>query len=220
MSKVAPLERRSTVDALAAALRTRILDGELAPGERLREQELSRTYDVARHTVRAALRALGADGLVAVEPYRGARVALLDAEAVRGLYELRGALETEAVRLALERHGGRLPEGVHAAVRRLSATCARKRPGWGAVVEAHDAVHAALVEAAGSPRILAAHRALAGELRMFMVQLRPSWTLERMAADHERLVDDLEREGPDALRAHLRASASAVLERLGAPRAA
>jgi hypothetical protein len=55
---------------------------------------------------------------------------------------------------------------------------------------------------------------------MFMVQLRPSWTLERMAADHERLVDDLEREGPDALRAHLRASASAVLERLGAPRAA
>jgi DNA-binding GntR family transcriptional regulator len=211
---VVPLERRSTVDALVDALRTRILDGDLAGGERLREQDLSRTYDVARHTVRAALRALQTEGLVVVEPYRGASVALLDAEAVRGLYELRGALETEAARLALERNGGLLPEPVHTAVARLRAACSRKRPSWGAVVEAHDAVHTALVEAAGSPRILAAHRALAGELRMFTVQLRPSWTFERMAADHERLVEDLERDGPVALRSHLEEAAAAVLRQL------
>ena len=211
---VVPLERRSTVDALVDALRARILEGELPGGERLREQELSQTYDVARHTVRAALRALQAEGLVVVEPYRGARVVLLDASAVQGLYELRGALETEAARLALERHGGRLPDAVHAAVQRLSAACRRKRPSWSAVVEAHDQVHAALVEAAGSPRILAAHRALAGELRLFTVPLRPRWTFERMAADHERLLADLERQGPDALRAHLREAAAAVMDLL------
>ena len=211
MTRVVALERRSTVDALADALRTRILDGDLAGGERLREQELSASYDVARHTVRSALQALAAEGLVVAEAHRGARVAALGRAAIQGLYELRVALEVEAARLALERHDGRLPRDVHAAVRRLSAVCAKRRPAWSDVVDAHDAVHTAFMHAAGSARIAAAHDALAGETRLFLVQLKPSWTLERMAADHERLLSDLEREGPDVLRAHLAESAAAVL---------
>ena len=42
------LHRVSTVDALVAALRTRILDGDLPAGERLRELELAEAYGVAR----------------------------------------------------------------------------------------------------------------------------------------------------------------------------
>jgi DNA-binding GntR family transcriptional regulator len=209
--EIVPLERRSAVDELAGALRRRILDGAIAAGERLREQELTDAYRVARHTVRAALRALAAEGLVVLEPHRGARVAELGAADVEGLYELRTALEVEAARLALLRHAGRLPAAVHDAVRRLSSVCRRRSPEWSAVVDAHDALHAALVAAADSPRIAAAHAALEGETRLFIVQLRPSWTLERMAADHERLVEDLETKGADVLRAHLRESADAVL---------
>ena len=48
-------------------------------------------------------------------------------------------------------------------------------------------------------------------MRLFLVQLRPAWTLDRMLDDHERLIADLERDGPDALRGHLRESAEAVL---------
>jgi DNA-binding GntR family transcriptional regulator len=161
--------------------------------------------------VRAALRILAAEGLVVLEPHRGARVAALGAAEVRGLYELRTALESEAVRLALERHGGRLPPEVGAAAARLVAACGRRRPSWGAVVEAHEGLHTALVGASGSGRIIAAHAALAGETRLFLLQLRPSWTLDRMAADHERLVTDLPTHGPDALRVHLREAADAVL---------
>jgi DNA-binding GntR family transcriptional regulator len=211
---VVPLERRTTVDVLVDALRTRILAGDLAGGERLVEQELTRTYDVARHTARAALRALQAEGLVTVEAHRGARVASLDADAVRGLYELRAALEVEAARLALLRHDGRLPGAVHQAVTKLARVCDRARPRWSAVVDAHDAVHAALVAASESPRIVAAHRALNGEMRLFLIQLRPAWTLRRMAADHERLVRELEQRGAEALRDHLRESTAAVLSLL------
>jgi DNA-binding GntR family transcriptional regulator len=210
-AEIVPLDRRSAVDELAGALRRRILDGDLAGGQRLREQELTDAYDVARHTVRAALRRLEASGLVAVEPHRGARVAQLGRTEVEGLYELRTALEVEAARLALQRHDGRYPKPVHDAVARLSALCRRRRPGWSDVVDAHEDLHAALVGAAGSPRIAAAHAQLEGETRLFLVQLRPSWTLERMAADHERLIADLERDGADVLRAHLRESADAVL---------
>ena len=68
---------------------------------------------------------------------------------------------------------------------------------------AHDHVHSAIVASARSPRIERAYAALAGEMRLFVIQLKPSWPLDRMAEHHERLLADLERHGPAPLRAHL-----------------
>src|ERR1044071_3609472 len=124
MAAPRPLHRMSTVDALADALRREILDGVLEAGAWLRERELVETYGVARHSLRAALRALAAEGLVTIEPHRGAHVAKLTEEDVRWLYELRTALELEAAHLSLERNGGRLPDTVHDALTRLEAACA------------------------------------------------------------------------------------------------
>ena len=203
MSGRLALARVSTVDALAAALRTRILDGELAPGERLRELELAEAYGVARHSLRAALRSLAAEGLVRIEPNRGASVASLGGADIGPLFELRAALELEAAHLALERHDGRLPKPVHDAVRLLAAVCEQTDPPWSAIVDAHDRVHSTLVAASESPRIVRAYGALAGELRLFVIALKPSWSLARMAERHQRLLADLERDGPAPLRQHL-----------------
>jgi DNA-binding GntR family transcriptional regulator len=205
------LGRVSTVDALVAALRARIFDGELAPGERLRERELTERYGVARHSVRAALRTLAADGLVAIEPNRGASVATLDRAGLRSLFELRTALELEAAHLALARHRGRLPDLVRAAVRRLGDVCARPGPPWSDVADAHNDVHLAIVRSANSERIARVYGSLAGEMRLFVTALKPHWSLERMAAQHEELVDELERFGPPALRRHLETGERSVL---------
>jgi DNA-binding GntR family transcriptional regulator len=205
------LARVSTVDALAAALRARIFEGDLAAGERLPERELTERYGVARHSVRAALRSLAADGLVTIEPHRGASVASLDETAVRSLFELRAALEIEAAHLALERNGGTLPDTVRQAVATLAAVCARANPAWGDVADAHNAVHLAIVRAANSERIARAYDGLAGEMHLFLTALRPHWTLERMASHHEQLLDQLERIGPGALRDHLHDGERAVL---------
>jgi DNA-binding GntR family transcriptional regulator len=206
-----PLRRVSTVEAVTEALRTRILDGDLAPGERLRETELATAYGVARHSLRAALRALEADALVTIAPNRGATVARLAREDVTPLFELRTALELEAAHLALARHGGRLPKAVRDAVRLMAAVCEQADPPWSAVVDAHAAVHGAIVRAAGAPRIERAHRALDGELRLFVIALRPAWSLERMAAHHEALLAGLEAEGTAALRRHLEEGAATLL---------
>ncbi|HTE63718.1 MAG TPA: GntR family transcriptional regulator [Solirubrobacteraceae bacterium] len=213
MSARLALRRVSTVDAIAASLRTRILDGELRAGERLRELELVEAYGVARHSLRAALRALASEGLVTIEPNRGASVARLTAADVSALFELRTALELEAARLALERHDGKLPKSVHDAVRLMAAVCAQPDPPWSAVVDAHDRVHGGLVAAAQSPRLERAYGTLAGEMRLFVIQIRPSWSLERMAAHHERLLADLEREGPEPLRAHLAEGRASIARR-------
>ena len=203
------LERTSTVDALAAALRKRILDGELAPAERLVERELVDDYDVARHTVRSALRALASEGLVQLVPDKGARVAQLDEAAIRGLFELRGALELEAAHRALAR--GPLPPSNRQAVAALREICARPAPAWSAVVDAHEGVHRALVAAGGSARILAAYDALAAEMKLFVVALRPHWSLAQMADHHDTLIDALERDGVSALRRHLAEGEATVL---------
>ena len=209
------LNRVSTVDALVESLRARILDGDLAPGERLVEKGLTDAYGVARHSLRAALRALAAEGVVRIEPHRGASVATLNADEIVGLYELRAALEVEAARLALERGGGSLPANCRQAVERLSAVCARQAPPWIEVAQAHNAVHTAIVAASRSERIARAHAGLDGELQLFLVQLRPHWSLARMAADHERLIADLGAGGPEALHQHLRESMEEVTAAIG-----
>lgn len=200
----------SAPEALAATLRRRILDGELSAGTPLREQHLAAESGLARHTVRAALRALAAEGVVTIEPNRGARVTELRPDDVRALGDLRIALEVEAARLALRRHGGRLPEEVHDAQAALAAAC-EAGAGFAAVTDTHESLHHVLVAAAGSPRITAAHRALGGELRLFLVQLRPAYDLAALAAEHAELLTALEDEGPQALRAHIEASTAALL---------
>lgn len=200
----------AVVDSLADALRREILDGSRPAGTRLVEAELCAHYGVARHSLRAALRALAAEGLIRLEPNRGASVARLSVTDIVSLYELRAALETEAARLALERHG-RMPPPVHAALASLVAACEAEPFAWGPVNEAHAALHHSIVAAAESPRIEAAHMALSSELRLFMNQLEPLWTRERMASGHAALVAGLESEGPAVLREHLREAAAALV---------
>jgi DNA-binding GntR family transcriptional regulator len=207
----------TAVAGLTARLRRQILAGDVPAGARLVEREVVERHGVARVTARAALRALEAEGLVRIEPHRGARVAALDAEQLAGLFELRTALEVEAARLALARTGGAVPAALRAAVERLAAVARGPGADWAAVTDAHEAVHTALVEAAASERIARAHAALTGELRLFMLGLREQWSAERTAAHHERLLAELEREGPEAVRRHLEEGRAAVAAGLPQP---
>ncbi|GAA4169739.1 GntR family transcriptional regulator [Gryllotalpicola koreensis] len=86
------------------ALRSAILSFELAPGERLSERGLEAVAGGSRTPVRAALMRLAADGLVQ-RAGRGWQVTPIDLAEVRAVMEYREALETAAVRLAVERAG-------------------------------------------------------------------------------------------------------------------
>ena len=206
-----PLPRMSVAELLADRLKGAILDGRYAPGQALREVALASDHGVSRHTVRSALRILEVEGLVAIVPQRGAYVARLDTERLIDLFALRTALELEGAHLALARGHGRLPDAVRAACAALSASAGRPRPSWRQVADRHAAFHSAIVAASGSPRIIAAYEALAAEMQLFLVQLRPVWPLARMGPHHEALVVELESEGPTALRRHIDEGLTAVL---------
>jgi DNA-binding GntR family transcriptional regulator len=91
-------------DAIAAALRRRILGGVLRAGERLTESRLCDQLGVSRIPVREALRTLAAEGLIDVAPRRGATVAHLSPTVVQDLVNVHARSSTPAsehARLAL-----------------------------------------------------------------------------------------------------------------------
>jgi DNA-binding GntR family transcriptional regulator len=86
------------------AIRERILSGEYALGERLVEGKLSEELGVSRMPVREALRELASEGLVTIEPRRGAAVTNFTEEQKREMVEVRATLEALNAKLAAKRH--------------------------------------------------------------------------------------------------------------------
>lgn len=101
-------ERHAPLNKLVAdSIRERILAGEFAPGDRLAEEKLSSELGVSRMPVREALRALAAEGVVTIEPRRGAHVTQYTEEEIQELVEVRATLEGLNARLAAKRHDPR-----------------------------------------------------------------------------------------------------------------
>ena len=84
-------------------LREAILTGGLEPGARLRAEALAERLRSSRTPVREALLLLAREGLVEIEPRRGATVRAFDAADVSELYEVRALIEPHAAGLAAER---------------------------------------------------------------------------------------------------------------------
>ena len=89
--------------AVVDELRSAIIGGDYAQGERLVEEEVAARFDVSRNPIREALRTLSTEGFVVIEPRRGARVASIDAAAAGELFELRAPLEGLVAGLAAQR---------------------------------------------------------------------------------------------------------------------
>lgn len=87
---------------LADRLRSEIMNGSLTPGTRIVEGKWAQKFGVAQGSIREAINILALDGFVTKEAGRSARVVHLSERDVSQLYELRGALEGLAARLAAE----------------------------------------------------------------------------------------------------------------------
>ena len=205
----------TTVDRVAAAVRSDILSGVLAPGEPLREEAAAERFDVSRHTVRAAFQRLVSERLAVAEAYRGVRVASFGRDEVIALQQLRAALEVEAVRIAGERFGAEWPEHALAPARAALARLAdldRDDVDWLEVERVHADFHRALVATSDSPRIIEAHTALGSELLLFLLHVRPHYTLDTLIEEHRALLDELPTRGGDAVREHLEHSTRLLTE--------
>ena len=186
-------------EGLLDGVRTLINEGDLLPGARVPERDLCARFKVARTPLRECLKVLAAEGLVDLLPNRGARVATLDDEHLVHLFEVIATLEAEGGRLACQRIGpAELAEvqGMH--YRMYAHFLRRELPGYFAL---NQAIHAAIMRAAGNPVLVATHAGLAGRItraRYMSNRIRPErW--QTAMDEHDAILDALTRRDGDAL---------------------
>lgn len=140
--------RTDYVDEVYKTLVDAISAGTLAPGERITQEDLAEKLNVSRSPVLQALRLLKKDGLLQEAPGRGLVVTQLDPVRIGHLYQVRGALDALAARLAAQRRAKISPTLIEQG---------RKAAAGGdvkALIDADMAFHKAIYEASGNPLLV------------------------------------------------------------------
>lgn len=209
----------TVVEQTIAALRARIRDGDYAQGQRLVVAEVTKALGVSAGPVREAIRRLTGEGLIEIEPHRGASVRSFKSRDVREIFQLREVIEGLAARLAAENVGS----GNHRAA--LESSLAEMRriladSGRGYIDHNHD-FHELIYRLAGNALV----RETAEQLTLPIYRLRYHHLMDRSyaktsAAEHELIAEAiLDGDGPRAermMRNHIRNSGAAMLEALDA----
>ena len=110
---------RTLVESSYNRIRSDIIGGKLAPGSKLRIDELRGDYKIGASPLREALNRLAGEGFVTVEEQRGFRVAPVSPDDLRDLSRMRVMLECEALRESIRNGGDEWEANLVAAHHRL-----------------------------------------------------------------------------------------------------
>jgi DNA-binding GntR family transcriptional regulator len=204
-------ERANMSGDLAATLRDLIVDGDLAPGDRLNEVRLAAELGVSRTPLREALSRLAAEGAVTAVPRIGFFVKPLSAEEFEQIYPIRALLEPEALRLA----GIPPKKGLERLAALDRKMAAAQTPG--VIIALDDAWHLQLI--AGCPnRVLAEliEQFMMRTRRYEMARMREQPTVARSIASHDEIIEHLHAGDLDgacmALRQNLESGSTPILD--------
>jgi DNA-binding GntR family transcriptional regulator len=150
-------DRSSSAQRVALYIRSLLFHGELRSGERVPQDEIAEALGCSRQPVREAVIALEHEGLVTVEPHRGAFVNPLTADTFRDQYELFGSTLAIALTLAVERGGAPFVDALAAAQQRMAGAA-----DIDAFDAANDAFQSLIITTAASARLRAVLRVLSG----------------------------------------------------------
>lgn len=173
-------EQTSSVERAAGWLREKIYGGELTPGQRLIEADLTDTLAVGRSTVREAIRRLAAEGLIEARHHYGARVRRFTRADVGSIYQVRQVIEGLAVRLMADRLHDENKKGLLAIADQLSD--AKAAGDLKRYIELNGDLHDFFVIESGNPFV--ADIASRLNTRILRLQFKQVFDLENIAISH------------------------------------
>ncbi|MCD5362910.1 MULTISPECIES: GntR family transcriptional regulator [Chromobacterium] len=193
MTTLQPIKRQTLTSAVTESLRQRILSGEFADGQQLRQEALSNEYGVSRVPVREALRQLEAEGLIQIIDHKGALVSKLSLEDVLELLEIRAMLEGSVLKAAIPCHTRADHDLAQQTLREFEQALRNNDVRhWG---ELNSRFHLALYRAAKRPNTLALIEQLHNKTdRYTRMQILFTRTMERAHEEHSQLLE-LSRQG-------------------------
>ncbi len=190
-----PIQRRTLHDELVDRLRHMIVEGDLKPGEKLSEKELSETFGVSRTPLREALKVLGKEGLVSLVPNRGATVSKLTLEDLEEAFPIMGALESVSGELAC----ANITDEEITKLEKLHNDMVEKYKSsdLSNYFKLNEAIHQLILDAARNPTLREMQRSLSGRIRRarYMANMSAErWA--RAVAEHEKILEAVkERDG-------------------------
>jgi DNA-binding GntR family transcriptional regulator len=168
-------------------IRDAIVDGTLAPGERLNDGELAQWLGVSRTPVREALARLEEAGLVQTKPGRYTMVSPLDVRAARAAQSVTAAMHELAVREAVPNLSAAELTAMRAANERFAA--ALRADDVDAAIAADDEFHGVAVTASANPAVRSVLEQFTPVLRRLERLRFSSLTGRRSVALHERIIE-------------------------------
>ncbi len=198
--------RRPLHEEAAERLRDMIVEGELAPGERITEQSLCDRMGLSRTPLREAIKTLTSEGLIVLQPNRGATVASLSLDDIEDTFRVIGALEALAGEMAC----ANVRDDDIGEIRVLHYQMALHRTRGERLdyFKLNQRIHEKIVELSGNAVLLETHKRLGGRIRRhrFAANVAPErW--DQAIREHEEMLKALdERDGKklaEVLRRHL-----------------
>jgi DNA-binding GntR family transcriptional regulator len=200
---------------IARHLREAIIRGDLTAGEKINESQITRDLSLSRSPVREALRILEAEGLVTLEPHRGAYVRPVSEGDLEEIFDVRLMIESHGLRP--DRH--RVTPDAVASLRRAvqDAHGALAAADFDAWHQASLRFHDGLVALAANRHLTRLHEELKTSLRRYQISVIGRFgEPERFQVEHEAIVDALERgrieRGAELVAAHVTNLKEALLK--------
>jgi len=190
---IRPIERpRSLTQSALVQIRDAIVAGDLGLGHPLSERALSEMLHISKTPVREALAQLRLEGLVRIYPQRGACVFSLSAQEVVEICELRQALESAALRLAVERGGAAFRTALKGIVDAMHA--AKSAGDRKAYLRQDTAFHSCFCAHSGNALMAQTYALYAGKIAALRTHLsyKPHHT-ELSFSEHQAMLEAIER---------------------------
>jgi DNA-binding GntR family transcriptional regulator len=186
-----PLDNRTLWEQVRDRLREDILAGRLEPGTELSEMALAREFGISRGPLREALGRLASEGMVTVTPRRGAVVTQLSRREFIDAYQVREALETLAVRLAV-------PLMSAAEVAHLRELCELMAGAASAgevrlFFDTNNSLHDAIVRGSRNRKLHEVYQLLMGQMAPYLPRsLELRGNLDQSVEEHEAILTAIE----------------------------
>lgn len=141
-------------DEVYTTLRRKIMEGELAPNEQVKEERIAKLLDVSRTPVRTAINQLTLDGLLYRERGRGSFVSAWNTEDIKEIFEIRIQVESKAAGLAaLKASALQINNLLHCSLKMDELVEKKPEDYLKNIQEENRKFHSIILEAAASPRL-------------------------------------------------------------------
>lgn len=186
------LRPQSAKDIVYQTIRQWIIEGDLTPGERLSDEELSQHFSVSRTPIREAFQILETQKLIRVLPGKATVVAELDLNNIKNCYLPLARLQALAAELACDR----VTADQIITLKKLNQQCSIAKSGTDVkqIIEADDQFHYTILNIAGNEMIMEFCSVLISHVRRAEYQFYRAVTSKRQSAEeHNRIIQALEK---------------------------